>query len=108
MAGNGITHNVATKVASVVTTAQNHIAGHELSLFAMSDQKILEQIYGTHVHADESFDDDSLFVIVENILKRATQIVDKIVQVYTILCYQIVNHCNFNWHSNYLACEIIS
>ncbi|CAL8073407.1 unnamed protein product [Prunus armeniaca] len=80
MVGNGITHNVATKVASVVTTAQNHIAGHELSLFAMSDQKILEQIYGTHVHADESFDDDSLFVIVENILKRATQIVDKIVQ----------------------------
>ncbi|KAK9930994.1 hypothetical protein M0R45_018294 [Rubus argutus] len=71
--------NVATKVASVVHTTQQTIAG-ELSLFSMSDKKILDEIYATHVHADESFDDDSLFVIVENILKRATQTVDKIVQ----------------------------
>ncbi|KAM0988720.1 hypothetical protein ACFX13_012866 [Malus domestica] len=77
----GLANNVAAKVASVVTTTHQHITGdHELSLFTMSDQKILEQIYGTHVHADESFDDDSLFGITENILKRATQIVDKIVQ----------------------------
>ncbi|PRQ36289.1 putative sieve element occlusion [Rosa chinensis] len=75
----GLAHNVATKVASVVHTTQKTIAG-ELSLFSMPDKKILEEIYTTHVHADESFDDDSLFVIVENILKRATQNVDKIVQ----------------------------
>ena len=77
----GLAHNVATKVASVVHTTQQTIAG-ELSLFSMSDEKILDEIYATHVHADESFDDDSLFVIVENILKRATQTVDQIVQVY--------------------------
>ncbi|XP_004288435.1 PREDICTED: uncharacterized protein LOC101298064 [Fragaria vesca subsp. vesca] len=75
----GLANNVTTKVASVVHSTQQTIAG-ELSLFAMSDKKILDEIYTTHVHADESFDDDSLFVIVENILKRATQTVDKIVQ----------------------------
>ncbi|CAN6547859.1 unnamed protein product [Malus baccata var. baccata] len=55
----GLANNVATKVASI---------------------KVLEQIYETHIHADESFDDDSLFAVTENILKHATQIVDKIVQ----------------------------
>ena len=70
----GLANNVASKVASVIQTG-------ELSRFAISDKKILDEIYSTHVHADDSFDDDSLFIIVENILKRATQTVDKIVQV---------------------------
>lgn len=71
----GLANNVVTKVASVVT------GHHELSLFSMSDKKILDEIYTTHhVNVDTSFDDDSLFGIVENILKHATQTVDKIVQ----------------------------
>lgn len=80
-----LAQNLASSVVKVVstttTTTQQHIEG-ELSLFTLSDQKILELIYATHVHADDSFDEDSLFVIVENILKYATQIVDKIIQVY--------------------------
>ncbi|XP_004288434.1 PREDICTED: uncharacterized protein LOC101297774 [Fragaria vesca subsp. vesca] len=63
---------LVNKVASVIH--------HPHSPFAKSDKKILDDIYTTHVHADDSFDDDSLFIIVESILKRATQTVDKIVQ----------------------------
>ncbi|CAL8989832.1 unnamed protein product [Prunus brigantina] len=69
----GLANNVVTKVASVIT------GHHEFSLFSMSDKKILDEIYTTHhVNVDTSFDDDSLFGIVENILKHATQTVDKI------------------------------
>ncbi|KAK7847122.1 protein sieve element occlusion b [Quercus suber] len=50
-----------------------------LSLFTLSDHEILNQIYTTHVHDDEKFDVESLFIIVENILKRATVVVDNIV-----------------------------
>lgn len=71
--------DVASRVENVVTNVKEHIGG-ELSLFTLSDKKITELIYETHVHTDESFDEDSLFVIVENILKRATQIIDKVVQ----------------------------
>ncbi|XP_048333005.1 protein SIEVE ELEMENT OCCLUSION B-like [Ziziphus jujuba] len=71
-----IAHNVATKVTSAV----HHIGEEVLGLFTMSDNKIMDLIYETHVHADETFDDDSLFIITENILKRSTQIVDKLVQ----------------------------
>ncbi|KAL6192162.1 hypothetical protein ACLB2K_038549 [Fragaria x ananassa] len=63
---------LVNKVATVIH--------HPHSPFAKSDKKILDDIYTTHVHADDSFDDDSLFIIVESILKRATQTVDKIVQ----------------------------
>ena len=53
-----------------------------LSLFTLSEQEILNQIYSTHhVHDDEKFDVESLFIIVENILKRATVVVDNIVLV---------------------------
>jgi hypothetical protein len=52
-----------------------------LSLFTLSDQDILNQIYSTHVHDDEKFDVESLFIIVENTLKRATSIVDNVVLV---------------------------
>nr|XP_023881779.1 protein SIEVE ELEMENT OCCLUSION B-like [Quercus suber]POE73892.1 protein sieve element occlusion b [Quercus suber] len=50
-----------------------------LSLFTLSDHEILNQIYTTHVHDDEKFEVESLFIIVENILKRATVVVDNIV-----------------------------
>lgn len=69
--------------------AQNAVSKGELSLFTMSDNKILELIYATHVHEDNSFDVDSLFLVTENIIKRSTQIVDSIVQVWdcvTSLC----------------------
>ncbi|XP_015888002.2 protein SIEVE ELEMENT OCCLUSION B [Ziziphus jujuba] len=71
--------NVVSKVNASVTTAAQHLEG-ELSLFTLSDHKILESIYATHVHADNTFDVDSLFLIVESIIKRSTQIVDNIVQ----------------------------
>ncbi|KAI4317946.1 hypothetical protein L6164_025767 [Bauhinia variegata] len=48
----------------------------------LSDEQILDQIYTTHVHdhTDTKFDVDSLFILVENILKRSTHIVDNVVQ----------------------------
>ena len=55
--------------------------GHELSIFNRSDKNITDLIYDTHVHDDESFDEDSLFIIVEDVLKRAIQTSDKVVQV---------------------------
>lgn len=51
----------------------------DLSLFTLSDHEILDQIYSTHVHDDEKFDVESLFIVVENILKRSTGIVDSVV-----------------------------
>ncbi|PRQ38308.1 putative sieve element occlusion [Rosa chinensis] len=75
----GLAFNVATKVAAAVHPTHKTI-DEEFSLFAMSDKQILQEIYTTHVHADETLDDDSLFIIVENILKHATQNVDEIVQ----------------------------
>ncbi|CAN6677293.1 unnamed protein product [Malus baccata var. baccata] len=75
----GIAQNVVSKVTSAVATTAQHIEG-ELSLFTMSDTKILELIYATHVHEDDSFDVDSLFLVTETIIKRSTQIVDSIVQ----------------------------
>jgi hypothetical protein len=64
----------------LITTAKPAING-ELSVLSMSDEQIMNQIYATHVHADEKFDADSLFVVVENVLKRATLIVDNAVMV---------------------------
>ncbi|KAK7356609.1 hypothetical protein VNO80_15884 [Phaseolus coccineus] len=46
----------------------------------MSDEQILEEIYSTHVHSHTKFDVDSLFVLVENTLRRSTLIVDNVVQ----------------------------
>ncbi|KAF3456883.1 hypothetical protein FNV43_RR01537 [Rhamnella rubrinervis] len=74
-----LVQNVVSKVTNTVTTTAQHLEG-ELGLFTLSDHKILESIYATHVHADESFDVDSLFSIVENVIKRSTQIVDNIIQ----------------------------
>ncbi|GLT55804.1 hypothetical protein SLA2020_288920 [Shorea laevis] len=62
----------------LLATAKQAING-ELSVLTMSDDQIMNQIYATHVHADENFDADSLFVVVENVLKRATLIVDNVV-----------------------------
>lgn len=58
-----------------------HIGGNDHNPLTMSDEHILEQIYSTHVHSDTKFDVDSLFTLVENILKRSTHIVDNVVQV---------------------------
>ena len=81
---SNVTKVVSSTTTSISTAVEQHIEG-ELSLFTMSDHKVLDLILATHVHSDESFDEDSLFLIVENILKRATQIVDKIVQVYILI-----------------------
>ncbi|KAB1199854.1 hypothetical protein CJ030_MR0G012607 [Morella rubra] len=51
----------------------------ELNVLTMPDDQIMNQIYATHVHADEKFDADSLFAVTENILKRATLLVDNVV-----------------------------
>ncbi|KAL4643401.1 hypothetical protein ACB092_02G089300 [Castanea dentata] len=51
----------------------------ELSVFTMSDEQIMNHIYATHVHADDdNFDEDSLFSIVENILKHATVVAENV------------------------------
>lgn len=58
----------------------------DFSFLTMPDKNITQLIYQTHVPAspaaEKVFDEDSLFIIVENILVRATQIIDSIVQVY--------------------------
>jgi hypothetical protein len=71
--------NMASNV--VLASSQQPKKG-DLSLFASSDLEIMNQIYATHVHNDEKFDVESLFIVVENILKRATQIVDNVVLVW--------------------------
>ncbi|XP_061371224.1 protein SIEVE ELEMENT OCCLUSION B-like [Gastrolobium bilobum] len=57
-----------------------HLGGNGHNPLNMSDEHILEEIYSTHVHSDTKFDVDSLFKLVENILKRSTHIVDNVVQ----------------------------
>ncbi|XP_059446689.1 protein SIEVE ELEMENT OCCLUSION B-like [Corylus avellana] len=46
----------------------------------MCDDKIMNEICATHVHDDETFDSESLFIIAGNILKRATHIADKVLK----------------------------
>ncbi|GMY20499.1 protein SIEVE ELEMENT OCCLUSION B-like isoform X1 [Fagus crenata] len=46
------------------------------SLFTLSDQEILTKIYATHVYDNEKLDVESLLIIAENILNRATLAVD--------------------------------
>ncbi|CAJ1976490.1 unnamed protein product [Sphenostylis stenocarpa] len=55
-------------------------AENERNPLTMSDEQILEQIYSTHVHSDTKFDVASLFILVENTLRRSTHIVDNFVQ----------------------------
>ncbi|KAF4404214.1 hypothetical protein G4B88_014670 [Cannabis sativa] len=69
-----------TNVNNVVVQQIEITSDQITSVFTMSDKKINDLIYATHVHADESFDEDSLFIIVENVLKSSNQIIDKIVQ----------------------------
>ena len=76
--------NLAQTVATKVTSTVQNLGEEVLGLFTMSDKKIMDLIYATHVHSDDKFDEDALFGIVENILKRATQTVDKVVQVLSI------------------------
>ncbi|PON53335.1 Sieve element occlusion [Trema orientale] len=66
-------------LSQVGSTSQKQKVG-ELSLFTMSDDKILDVVYATHVHDDDSFDVDSMLLVVENIIKRSSLIVDNIVQ----------------------------
>ncbi|PON53350.1 Sieve element occlusion, N-terminal [Trema orientale] len=46
--------------------------------FNLSDKEIIDIIYEYHGEPDGSFDEDSLFIIVRNILTRSTQIVDEV------------------------------
>ncbi|KAL5542119.1 hypothetical protein UlMin_009829 [Ulmus minor] len=75
-----LAQNVAGKVTSVVSSAAQNVEERVFGLFTSSDEKILDQIYSTHVHAEKTFDEDSLFLVVENVLNHATQIVAKVVQ----------------------------
>jgi hypothetical protein len=60
-------------------TAQQPNEG-ELNVLTMSGEQILNLISATHGH-DENFDADFVFVVVKNILKRATHFVDNVLQV---------------------------
>ncbi|KAK4255184.1 hypothetical protein QN277_008212 [Acacia crassicarpa] len=44
----------------------------------MSDEEILEKIYATHLPSDTKFDADSLFTIVDIILRGSTHLVDDV------------------------------
>ncbi|KAL5542127.1 hypothetical protein UlMin_009837 [Ulmus minor] len=72
--------SLAQNVASTVSSAVQHVQEEIFGLFTTSDDKIMDQIYSTHVHAEKTFDEDALFLVVENVLKHSLQIGDKIVQ----------------------------
>lgn len=57
----------------------------ELSVLTMSDHDIMSHIQGTHIPGDEKFDVDSLFLFAENILRRASIIVDNVALVVVVL-----------------------
>ncbi|KAL2325100.1 hypothetical protein Fmac_024158 [Flemingia macrophylla] len=72
---------------------------HENNPLSMSDEQILEQIYTTHVHSHTKFDVDSLFILVENTLRRSTLIVDSVVQGSKATLEQVedkIPQANFN------------
>jgi len=75
-------------------------AENELNPLTMSDEQILEQIYSTHVHSDTKFDVDSLLTLVENILRRSTNIVDNVVQVTFLLSSMFFLHIYVPFNSN--------
>ncbi|KAM6566417.1 hypothetical protein CsatA_025545 [Cannabis sativa] len=52
----------------------------QINPFELSEEQIRKKIYETHACSDDSFDADSLFIIVANILKRSCQIVDEVIQ----------------------------
>ena len=61
---------------NIVLVTSQKVIKTELSVLTMPDDHIMNHIYATDVHNDEKFDADSLFVVVENILKHATAVVD--------------------------------
>jgi hypothetical protein len=64
--------------SKMVPSSAQQTVKRELTVLTMSDHDIMNQIYATHVHGDEKFDVDSLYILVENILKRSTLIVDNV------------------------------
>ncbi|KAF4353562.1 hypothetical protein G4B88_003113 [Cannabis sativa] len=72
---------------SFVSNVHHHIEGEDevISVFTMSDKTIKDLIFATHVHSDhKSFDEDSLFLVVENVVMRSSQIIDEIIQGVTV------------------------
>ncbi|XP_059461643.1 protein SIEVE ELEMENT OCCLUSION B-like [Corylus avellana] len=60
-------------------TAQQPSEGDQLNPFTMEDLEIMDLISATHiVPPDEHFNAEPLFVVVKNILRRSTQIVDNV------------------------------
>ena len=76
--------------SKVVPSSAQQTVKRELTVLTMSDHDIMNHIYVTHVHGDEKFDVDSLFILVENILKRSTLIVDNVALVIptTLVLYK--------------------
>ncbi|PON40144.1 Sieve element occlusion, N-terminal [Parasponia andersonii] len=74
---------LATGQAETAPASNQIQVGEPISVLAVPDNMIMDLIYESHVHADASFDDESLYLVVENILKHATQVVDKVVQAET-------------------------
>lgn len=63
-----------------VVSLLNLSTGNGHSPLTKSDEQILKEIYSTHVYTNTNFDTDSLFTLVDNILKSSTRVVDNIVQ----------------------------
>ncbi|XP_027367350.1 protein SIEVE ELEMENT OCCLUSION B-like [Abrus precatorius] len=74
----------------------------------MSDEQILEQIYSTHVHSHTKFDVDSLFILVENTLRRSTHIVDNVVQGSNVSLEQVDDNIPNNFNSPLCTLKQIS
>ena len=82
----------AEKVAGAAVAAPVLVAEKAVEaiadIFTWPDKKILNLIYSTHVHKhDDNFDEESMFVIVESIIKRSYQIVDNLVQVFFFIYF---------------------
>jgi hypothetical protein len=76
-------------------TAQQPSEGDQLNLFTMYPHEIMDLISATHiVPPDEHFNAEPLFVVVKNILRRSTQIVDNVLLVYICFYHHIYSSEN--------------
>ncbi|KAG7942276.1 hypothetical protein I3843_16G094700 [Carya illinoinensis] len=87
---------VANTTASneiVLVTPEQPFKGTSLNVLNMSDDQIMNHMYAGHHHvdhdADKNFDPNSVFVVVDNILKQATHTVDIALLELSLLAQKI-------------------
>ncbi|KAI4317948.1 hypothetical protein L6164_025769 [Bauhinia variegata] len=75
-----LTKPAVAKIINALLHHSDHDHDKDRNPLTLSDEQILEEIYETHVHSDTKFDIESLFILVDNILKRSTHVVDGVLQ----------------------------